>query len=322
MTDRTIAHPVNLLDARKDTDSILAAHGITPKHNVPLSAHTTFRIGGPAARTVSPTSKEDLITVLRACRETRVPCAIVGNGSNLLCPDEGFAGYVVFTDNMKLITADGTRMTAEAGASLGALCAAARDRGLAGLTFAHGIPGTVGGALYMNAGAYDGEIGSLVTSVTYYSPTDDRTHTVSGKDCGFGYRTSCFQGANLVLLSAVFTLTEGNSAEIRAEMEHISARRREKQPLEYPSAGSAFKRYPGYFTAKLIDDAGLKGYTVGGAQISEKHAGFIINRGGASCADVKALMTHVQARIQALYGVEIEPEIRTLSDCVLKWTEK
>ena len=295
----------------------LTENNITVKEQLPLSAHTTFRIGGSAALAAFPENAEQVRTVLLACREYGVPCALVGNGSNLLCPDEGFAGCVLFTTAMKSITVDGNVITAGAGATLASICCTARDLGLAGLAFAYGIPGTLGGAVCMNAGAYGGEIGDRIIDVTYLDSKTGEIRTVPGAECQFAYRTSRFSEHPDILLSARISTEYGDTNAIRAEMEDITARRREKQPLEYPSAGSAFKRYPGYFTAQLIDEAGLKGTAVGGAQVSEKHAGFIINRGGATSADVLSLIDLLRERIHDLHNIWIEPEIRTISDCIL-----
>ena len=212
---------------------------------------------------------------------------------------------------------DNTVSTAGAGATLASICCTARDLGLAGLAFAYGIPGTLGGAVCMNAGAYGGEIGDRIIDVTYLDSKTGEIRTVPGAECQFAYRTSRFSEHPDILLSARISTEYGDTDAIRAEMEDITARRREKQPLEYPSAGSAFKRYPGYFTAQLIDEAGLKGTAVGGAQVSEKHAGFIINRGGATSADVLSLIDLLRERIHDLHDIWIEPEIRTLSDCIL-----
>ena len=282
-----------------------------------MASHTTFRIGGRVRYLLYPESADALIAAVTYCREKGIPCALVGNGSNLLWQDADFDSCVLFTSGMKRVTVDGTCVRADAGAHLSAVCIAARDAGLGGLAFAYGIPGSVGGAVYMNAGAYDGEVGQRITAVTYYDSFEDRVVTVPGEDCAFGYRTSVFSQKKAVILSAEFSLEKDDPAVIRAAMEDYLARRREKQPLEFPSAGSAFKRYPGYFTAKLIDEAGLKGYSVGGAQVSDKHAGFIVNRGGATAADVNTLIAYVKEKIFAQNGIWIEPEIRTVGDCLL-----
>ncbi|MBQ7983508.1 MAG: UDP-N-acetylmuramate dehydrogenase [Clostridia bacterium] len=307
MSDKTLISALSLR---------LQDAGIRIMEELPLSRYTTFHIGGSAALAAFPETPEQLCEVLTACAAAGIPCAVVGNGSNLLCDDEGFAGCVLLTTAMKVVSVSGTSITAQAGASLAAVCTLARDHGLAGLTFAYGIPGSVGGAVYMNAGAYDGEVGDRITSVTYYDIPTGEIRTVPASDCGFGYRTSRFQKDAAVILSAEFALDAGDNAVIRAEMEDILFRRRDKQPLEYPSAGSAFKRYPGYFTAKLIDEAGFKGYCIGGAQVSEKHAGFIINRGGATAADVRTLIDEIRERIHKEHNIWIEPEIRGLADCV------
>ena len=301
----------------------LSDAGIAVRTQVLLASYTTFRIGGAAALAAFPENAEQVKAVLDACRTHGVSCAVVGNGSNLLCPDDGFDGCVLFTTAIKQIEIEKTTVTAGAGVSLTSVCCAARDRGFAGMTFAYGIPGSVGGAVYMNAGAYGGEMSDVVADVTYLNTKTGEIITCDAADCGFGYRTSRFSGTadvpgtTDIILSVRLALSEGDCDAIRLEMEGISAARREKQPLEYPSAGSAFKRYPGRFTAQLIDEAGLKGYTVGGAQVSEKHAGFIINRGGATEHDVVTLIDAIRERIFDLHGIWIEPEIRCFSDCII-----
>ncbi len=295
----------------------LHACGIPYKTDVAMQAYTTFRIGGCVRYAVFPETPEQLCDVIRLCRAQALPCALVGCGSNLLWEDDCFDGCVIITTAMREISVCGSRLTAAAGASLSAVTLAARDAALAGVAFAYGIPGSVGGAVYMNAGAYGGEIGDVIASVTVYDPETDQIETVSREDCSFGYRTSRFQDTRTVILSAEFVLAPGCVSEIRAEMEDILSRRRDKQPLNYPSSGSAFKRYPGYYTAKLIDDAGLKGYSVGGAQVSEKHAGFIINRDRATAADVHALVAHVRDTIYQQNDIQIETEIRLRGDCLL-----
>jgi len=307
MSDKTLISALSLR---------LQNAGIQTMEDLPLSRYNTFHIGGNAALAAFPKTPQQLCAVLNACREEAIPCAVIGNGSNLLCDDDGFAGCVLLTTAMKAVSVSGTTVTAQAGASLAAVCTLARDHGLAGLTFAYGIPGSVGGAVYMNAGAYDGEVGDRITSVTYYDIPTGEIRTRPASECGFGYRISRFQGEAAVILSAEFALEAGDGAVIRAEMEDILFRRRDKQPLEYPSAGSAFKRYPGYFTAKLIDEAGFKGYSVGGAQVSEKHAGFIINRGGATASDVRTLIDEIRERIHKEHNIWIEAEIRGLADCI------
>ena len=306
--------PSQIQQAITSVHTRLHEESITVREQPSLAAYTTFRIGGCAALAAFPENAEQVRAVLAACRTYGVPCALVGNGSNLLCPDEGFAGCVLITSAMKDICIDDTVITAGAGATLASVCAAARE---AGLAFAYGIPGSVGGAVFMNAGAYGGEICDCIIDVTALDTQTGEVRVIPVRDCGFSYRTSRFAQRPELVLSVRLQTSHGETGLIRAEMEDIAARRREKQPLEYPSAGSAFKRYPGYFTAQLIDEAGLKGYTVGGAQVSEKHAGFIINRGDATASDVQTLIEHIQSRIYALHGIRIEQEIRTLSDCII-----
>lgn len=294
--------------------SCLADGGIPFVMGEPLDKHTSFRIGGPAAVAVFPENADQTVSAIRACRWADVPYLILGAGSNVLAPDNGFAGCVIFMTGLRELTIEGTMIRAGAGNSLTHLACAARDAGLSGLAFAYGIPGTLGGGVYMNAGAYGGELADLITSVDFYDADKDCTIEIPREDCAFGYRTSAFQSRNGVILGASMTLSGGDIAAVTAEMNDYKARRQEKQPLDYPSAGSAFKRYPGFFTAQLIDEAGLKGYTVGGAQVSEKHAGFIINRGGATAEDVRTLIRIIQEKIREKHGFTIEPEIRMLSD--------
>ncbi len=279
---------------------------------VTLAKHTTFHIGGAADLGIFPGDSAECIRAITLCGEHHIPYTLLGCGSNTLASDEGYRGAVLFTTSMATLTVSGTHIYAGAGVPLTRCACAARDAGLFGLAFAYGIPGSVGGAVYMNAGAYEGEMRQVVESVTVYDPQDGEIHTLSASDCGFDYRTSCFQHEGQVILSVALSLSPGDKETIRLEMEDYMSRRRARQPLEYPSAGSVFKRYPGYFTAKLIDEAGLKGYQIGGARVSEKHAGFIINCGGATAADVRALILQIQEEIFRLHGIHIEPEIKEL----------
>ncbi len=275
-----------------------------------LSQACTFRIGGCAAFAVWPYTVDELAVLTAVCRTSEIPFILVGNGSNILFDDLGYDGVVIFTTNMTEIVRKGTNITVSCGVSLTRLSSYAAKEGLGGLAFAYGIPGTVGGAVYMNAGAYGGEIRDVVKRVTWYDPEADEFGEYQDTENGFSYRESVYQHENKLILSSEFHLYEARSEDLRAEMNDYMKRRRDKQPLEYPSAGSAFKRYPGYFTAQLIDEAGLKGYTVGGAQIAEKHAGFIINRGGATSVDVLDLIQVVRNTIREKNGIDIEPEIR------------
>lgn len=291
-------------------------HPIEVKKDVLMSEYTTFRIGGSADYVLLPESADALVCLCREFHTNRIKYIVIGNGSNLLFPDEGFRGAVIVTEKICSISVNGNEVAAGCGASLIKLSRAAVDASLTGLEFAYGIPGTVGGAVYMNAGAYNGEISMVLVRLRCFDTVSSEIIELDNAGCDFSYRNSIFEknGKRYVILDAVFRLEKGNKEEIYAQMCDFLTRRRDKQPLEYPSAGSAFKRAPGYFTAKLIDDAGLKGYRIGGAVVSEKHAGFIINAGGASAADVKALIEHIQKVILEKFGVEIESEIRIISN--------
>lgn len=286
----------------------------------PLSRHTTFRIGGPAALCASPASSEGLIAALDAYRAVGggCPLCLLGRGSNVLASDDGFDGLVILTGGADdtAFGEDGI-VRAGCGASLTALAAACvKDgRALSGLEFAYGIPGSVGGAVLMNAGAYGGEMSQIVVQSTYYDLGTGETVTVSGDAHDFAYRHSCYSDhPDRVLLSAVLRLLPGSADVIRARMERNMNARRDKQPLQYPSAGSVFKRpaEPGVYVGAMVEGCGLKGYTIGGAQVSEKHAGFIINRGGATAADVLALVGHVRQVVYDTFGYRLECEIRRI----------
>lgn len=284
--------------------------------NVILAPYSSFRIGGAADFAVWPYSRAALLDVLTALRRLSIRNDVFGNGSNVLFADEGYRGVVVFTTKMNRVVFQDGIIWADAGASFTGLAVRALQEGLTGLEFAYGIPGTVGGAIYMNAGAYDGEIAQVCTETTVYDPTQALLGGISevrGEAQGFGYRTSVFQSIDgVAILSGKFQLKHGDPAEIKAKMDDLMARRRDKQPLEYPSAGSTFKRAPGYFTAKLIHEAGLKGATVGGAQVSEKHAGFVINRGDATAKDVLTLIEQIKEGVWKYAGVAIECEVRII----------
>ena len=280
----------------------------------PMSRHTSFRIGGPARRMAFPERGEQMVLLLGFAEDCGARPLVIGNGTNLLAPDEGLDRLVVNTSAMARVEPGPEPCTiqAEAGVSLARLADFACKQGLAGLEFAHGIPGTLGGAVCMNAGAYDGEMKQVVQSVTLLFP-EEGVKTLSGEEMDFGYRHSLLSDRpDGVVLSAVLRLAGGEEAEIREKMRSLMARRKASQPLEYPSAGSTIKRPTGYFAGTLIDQCGLKGLTVGGAQVSEKHAGFVINLGGASCADVTELIRHVQDRVLAEKGVRLEPEVKII----------
>ena len=280
----------------------------------PMSRHTSFRIGGPARRMAFPASGEQLVLLLAEAERLGARPLVIGNGTNLLCPDAGLDRLVIDTSAAlnRVESAGPDTVTAEAGASLARAADFACRQGLAGLEFAHGIPGTVGGAVCMNAGAYGGEMAQVIQSVTLLLP-EAGIRTLSGSEMAFGYRRSFLTDhPDAVVLRAVFRLSPGDPAAIRDRMRELLEKRRTSQPLEFPSAGSTFKRPEGYFAGTLIDQCGLKGLTVGGAQVSEKHAGFVINRGGATCADVTALIRQIQDRVLDMTGVRLEPEVKII----------
>ena len=285
------------------------------KENEPLAKYTSFRIGGPAELMVFPSNRDELQTALRCAAEAGEKPRILGAGTNILAPDEGVRGLVVCLRDtfMGLTLLDDTHIEAMSGMTLAKTAMFAARNGLSGLEFAHGIPGTVGGAIYMNAGAYGGEIRDVAIE-TEFMRLDGTVERVSGQAQGFGYRTSAFQGREGVIVSAVFALKPGNEMEIREKIYELNRRRRDSQPLELPSAGSTFKRPKEGYAAALIDQAGLKGFTVGGAQVSEKHAGFVVNRGGATAADVLRLIDVVRERVLQASGIELEPEVRLWSE--------
>lgn len=278
-----------------------------------LAKHTSFRIGGAARRMAFPQNAEQLVLLLSFAIECGARPYVLGNGTNVLFPDEGVDRLVIGTRDMAQLTLlDGGRIRAGAGVPLARLATFACQNGLVGLEFAHGIPGSVGGGVCMNAGAYGGELAQVIESVSVLFP-DEGVRTLSGEEMAFGYRRSLMTDhPDAVVLHAVFRLTEGDSAAIREKMDELMARRKASQPLEYPSAGSTFKRPEGHFAGRLIEEAGCKGLSIGGAQVSEKHAGFVINTGGATCADVLALMKEVQRRVKERSGVTLEPEVRVV----------
>ncbi len=280
------------------------------RKDLPLSSVSSFHIGGNASYGVYPESIDELAALCALCRSASVPYYIVGNGSNLLFDDSGYEGFVIFTTSINTIKIEDDTVYAYCGAPVTRLASAVAKEGLSGLEFAYGIPGTVGGALYMNAGAYGGEIKDVVTYVRYYDLDEDEIIKLPADKCGFGYRQSVFQSNENLILSAKLKLRKGNCDEIREKMNCFMQQRKDKQPLEYPSAGSVFKRYPGYYTGKLIEEASLKGFSIGGAQVSEKHAGFIINKGDATASDVLALIEHIKGVIKDNVGIELECEVK------------
>ena len=278
----------------------------------PMKNHTTFRIGGPAACFVRPQDAGQVERILHICRENEVPWFILGNGSNLLVSDRGFDGVIIqIYRNMSRIQVSGHHMTVQAGALLSAVAKQALREGLSGLEFASGIPGTVGGAVVMNAGAYGGEMKDVVESVTVLDE-EGAVRKLAREELQMGYRTSLVKKKGYTVLEAVLKLNDGDPAAISARMEELKEQRVSKQPLEYPSAGSTFKRPEGYFAGKLIMDSGLRGFRVGCAQISEKHCGFVINTGDATAEDVVRLIRQVQDIVYEKFHVKLEPEVRFL----------
>mgnify|MGYP000492962658 FL=1 len=301
-----------------DTDILGKLQDIVGSDNIvsdePMRKHTTFRIGGNADTFVRPESKEQIAEILRLCRKQDVPYFILGNGSNLLVGDRGFRGVVInIMDNMNDIKVDGGIIKAQAGAMLIKVSRAARDNSLTGLEFASGIPGTIGGAIYMNAGAYGGEMKDVVTQVTAMD-AEGEIYTFGTDELEFSYRHSVIQQRDLIVLDVTMKLAAGDQKIIDDRMSELAVARRTKQPLEYPSAGSTFKRPEGYFAGKLIMDAGLRGYRVGDAQVSEKHCGFVVNRGNATADDVIKLIDDVKAKVSEEYDVVLEPEVRMIGE--------
>lgn len=279
-----------------------------------MDRHTTFRIGGPADFFVVPETPEKLAEMVQFCRERQVPFYILGNGSNLLVGDRGYRGVIIqIYKNMNEIQIEGEKIRAQAGAMLSVIAKKALAHSLKGFEFASGIPGTLGGAVMMNAGAYGGEMKDIIRETVVLTPGGE-VRTLSCDEMEFGYRTSVVEKKSYIVLEAVLELEMGVQEEIRQRMEELKECRTSKQPLDLPSAGSTFKRPEGYFAGKLIMDAGLRGFTVGGAQVSEKHCGFVVNRGGATAADVRELMKQVNERVQSRFGVSLEPEVKMLGE--------
>lgn len=282
--------------------------------NEPMSRRTTFRAGGAADWLVEPDTEGQLAEIIRLCREQQVPWYILGNGSNLLVGDKGYRGVVIqICKRMNEIRTEENKIYAQAGALLSKIAAQALSNSLTGFEFASGIPGTLGGAVMMNAGAYGGEMKHVLESADVLTPEGEFL-TLSLEELELGYRTSVVATKGYTVLGATIALEKGNPEEIKAYMDDLKERRITKQPLEYASAGSTFKRPEGYFAGKLIQDSGLKGYSVGDAQISEKHSGFVINRGNASAKDVLALIEHVQEIVEEKFGVHLETEVKRIGE--------
>ena len=280
----------------------------------PMSRHTTFRVGGPADFFVTPKAKEEVRDVIRICKEAGMPYYIIGNGSNLLVSDAGYRGVIVqIYKEMNEVKVEGDLVKAQAGALLSGIAAKALGAELSGFEFASGIPGTIGGACMMNAGAYGGEMKDVLESVTVLTGKG-KIIELGRNELELGYRTSVIAKKGYIVLGAALKLERGDGEKIKTYMDELKEKRVTKQPLEYPSAGSTFKRPEGYFAGKLIEDAGLRGFQVGGAQVSEKHCGFVINRDHATAADIMELMRQVQIRVKENSGVDLEPEVKRLGD--------
>jgi len=296
----------------------LVQANFAPERIIPrasMARYTTFRVGGPADVLVNITDTKEIATALRAARNAGVPATIIGNGSNLLVRDGGIRGLVIrIAGDCADIRRDGDMVYAKAGISMSAAAQFALAEGLSGLAEIAGIPGTLGGGVIMNAGAYGGELSQVVTRVDAVTIPDGKVVTFEGPDLGFSYRHSAMMEAGVIVTDVTMQLTPGDPAAIRARMEELAKARRDKQPLNFPSAGSTFKRPVGLFAAKLIDDCGLRGLRVGDAQVSEKHAGFVINLGKATAKDILALMDQVRTRVMEKEGVMLEPEVRILGE--------
>lgn len=292
--------------------------GYIPEENIhleePMAAHTTFRVGGPAECLIEIENTEQLRKVQQYLRQVEYPFAVVGNGSNLLISDKGYQGIILqIGRKMSDITVDGNMIVAQSGASLAQVAVTAWKNGLTGLEFASGIPGTVGGGVVMNAGAYGGELAQVVTYVQVLG-ADGELLMLDNETMEFGYRRSTIRRRPFIVTEVTFELISGETGEIKAKMDELAVRRREKQPLEFPSAGSTFKRPEGYFAGELIMNAGLRGFQVGGARVSDKHCGFVINTGNASAADIMDVIWEVQRRVKERFHVELEPEVVFLGD--------
>ncbi|MGL4799171.1 MAG: UDP-N-acetylmuramate dehydrogenase [Cellulosilyticaceae bacterium] len=288
----------------------IAPHNI--KENEVMAQHTTFKIGGPATFFVSPASVEELGAAIHICKTNNIPYYVMGNGSNLLVPDEGLEGVVIEVyKNLAAIEVKGDCITAEAGALLSRIAKEALENGLAGFEFAHGIPGTLGGAVAMNAGAYGGEMKDVLVDATIIDH-EGQVVTLSKDALNLRYRHSLITDEGYTVVRATIKLQAGDKETIGNYMKDLMGRRKEKQPLEYPSAGSTFKRPEGYFAGKLIMDSGLRGHQIGGARVSDKHCGFVINTGNATCKDVLMLINYVQEEVKRQYGVTLEPEVKIL----------
>ena len=289
--------------------------GCPSQRDVPMSKYTTFRIGGNASVMLTPTTDEQLASIIKKCKKDNIKPFIIGNGSNMLISDKGLDTVVInmCRPDPKIELVNGDTVVCDAGATMSKVCNFALENGLTGLEFAFGIPGSAGGAAYMNAGAYGGEMKDVLVECRHID-IDGNFGSLKGEELGLAYRTSAYEHNGYIITTLVMKLSKGNKDEIRAKMQELLQRRKDKQPLEYPSAGSTFKRPEGFFAGALIEECGLKGYSVGGAQVSEKHAGFVINKGDASAKDVLDLIKYIQDKVLSEKGVMLEPEVRLIEE--------
>jgi UDP-N-acetylmuramate dehydrogenase len=279
----------------------------------PMKNHTSFKVGGPADALVTPESYEEVVNVIKLCNENKVPYYILGKGSNLIVRDGGFRGIIIKLTKLDEITVEAERITVQSGVDLCKVSKIALENNLTGFEFACGIPGTVGGAVTMNAGAYNGEISQVIDSALVVDMNGNLIK-LNKEQLELGYRMSAIQKYNYTVMEVSFKLSYGEFEKIKARIDDLTKKREDKQPLEYPSAGSTFKRPEGYFTGQLIEESSLKGFSIGGAQVSEKHAGFIINKENATAMDILNLIAHVQQVIKARYDVELHPEVRIIGE--------
>ncbi|SKA87065.1 UDP-N-acetylmuramate dehydrogenase [Clostridium sp. USBA 49] len=294
-----------------DFNNILGKENISIDE--PMKNHTSFKVGGPADILVTPKNYEEVVKIIKFCNQKNLPYYIIGRGSNLLVKDGGFRGVIIKLTSLNKIQVLDEKIIAQGGADLSAVSDEALKHSLTGFEFACGIPGTVGGAVTMNAGAYNGEISQVIESALVVDKKGNLI-TLNKDELELGYRISAIQKYEYTVLEATFKLTKGEYNKIKERIDDLTLKRQEKQPLEYPSAGSTFKRPEGYFTGKLIEESNLKGYTIGGAQVSEKHAGFVINKNNATAEDIINLIKHIQNTIKTKYNVELQPEVRIIGE--------
>ena len=283
------------------------------KINELMKEHVNFKVGGPADILLIPSKAEQIIESIKICKDNNIPYFVIGNGSNLLVKDGGIRGVVIKLTGLTNLEVNETEIKADCGVMLKNLSDKALENSLTGLEFACGIPGTVGGAVFMNAGAYDGEIKNIIKEAQVITSSGEIV-TMSKDELELGYRTSKVMKDNLIVISATFKLEKGNKKEIKDKIDDLTQRREEKQPLEYPSAGSTFKRPEGHFAGKLIQDSGLKGYSIGGAAVSSKHSGFVINKGNATAKDILDLIAYIKKEVNKQFGVELHPEVRIIGE--------